>query len=311
MKILVTGGRGTVGRSLVAELEHRGHEVYFCDLYQFHHPKYRRCDVRSLRQLRRIFDEHSFDYVYHLAAEFGRHNGEDFYENLWQTNVIGTKNVLALQRERGFRLVFFSSSEVYGDYDGIMSEEVMEKYAIRQLNDYAMTKWVGEMQVVNAQEVFDSETVRVRLFNIYGPGEFYSPYRSAICIFCYRALFGQSYKVFLGHHRTSLFITDAVRTLGRIADEFHPGQVYNIGGAEYHDMKTVSDMVLAELGCSDEKVEYVEMEPLTTRDKKVDTSRVESELGHQVQVGLQEGISRTIEWMKKEYKDSEIEISKT
>ncbi len=308
MKVLVTGGRGIVGRPLVAELERRGHEVWFCDLYQYHHLHYRRCDVRHLRQLQQLFDEQSFDCVYHLAAEFGRHNGEDFYENLWNTNVVGTKNLLTLQRERGFRLVFFSSSEVYGDYDGVMSEEVMEQYAIRQLNDYAMTKWVGEMQVLNAQDAFDSQTVRVRLFNIYGPGEFYSPYRSAICIFCYRALLGQSYKVYMGHHRTSLFITDAVRTLGQIVDDFRPGQVYNIGGAEYHDMKTVSDMILSYLGRSDEQVEYVEMEPWTTRDKKVDTNRAERDLDHQVQIGLQEGVAGTIEWMKKVYQDPESEI---
>lgn len=303
MKVLVTGGLGIVGQPLVAELEKRGNEVYFCDLYQHHHMNYRRCDVRNLRQLQELFDEQSFDYVYHLAAEFGRHNGEAFYENLWETNVIGTKNMLALQRERGFRLIFFSSSEVYGDYDGVMSEDVMEQYAIRQLNDYAMTKWVGEMQVLNAQDAFDSQTVRVRLFNIYGPGEFYSPYRSAICVFCYCALFSQPFKVYMGHHRTSLFIADAVRTLGQIADNFRSGQVYNIGGAEYHDMKTVSDMILSYLGRSDEQVEYVEMEPWTTRDKKVDTGRATSELDHQVQIGLQEGISRTIEWMKMVYKD--------
>jgi dTDP-glucose 4,6-dehydratase len=305
VKVLVTGGRGIVGQPLVAELGRRGHEVYFCDLYQYHHLNYRRCDVRHLRQLQQLFDEQNFDCVYHLAAEFGRHNGEDYYENLWQTNVVGTKNLLTLQKDRGFRLVFFSSSEVYGDYDGLMSEEVMEQYAIRQLNDYAMTKWVGEMQVLNAQEAFGAESVRVRLFNIYGPGEFYSPYRSAICIFCYRALFGMPYNVYMGHHRTSLFIADAVRTLGQIVDEFRPGQVYNIGGAEYHDMKTVSDMILAYTGRSDDLVEYVEMEPWTTRDKKVDTNRAERDLDHRVQIGLQEGIERTVEWMRSVYKDSE------
>ena len=303
VKVLVTGGRGVVGQPLIAELERRGHEVWCCDLYQYHHPRYRRCDVRYLRQLQQLFSTEKFECVYHLAAEFGRNNGEDFYENLWQTNVIGTKNLLAMQRDYGFRLVFFSSSEVYGDYDCVMSEDVMEKHSILQLNDYAMTKWVGEMQVRNAEKAFAAQTVRVRLFNIYGPGELYSPYRSAICVFCYRALFGLPYTVYLGHHRTSLFITDAVRTLGQIVDTFNPGQVYNIGGAEYHDMKTVSDMILSYLGRNDEIVEYIEMEPWTTRDKKVDTRLAERDLKHQVDQGLREGIVQTIEWMKEVYKN--------
>jgi dTDP-glucose 4,6-dehydratase len=57
---------------------------------------YVRADVRNFRQLERIFDKHRFDSVYPLAAEYGRWNGEDYYENLWQTNCIGTKNMLSL-----------------------------------------------------------------------------------------------------------------------------------------------------------------------------------------------------------------------
>lgn len=305
MKILVTGGLGVVGGPLMAELERRGYEVWCCDLYQHHSPRYVRADVRHLRQLAQIFKEHTFDYVYHLAAEFGRHNGEDYYENLWMTNAVGTKNLLTLQQEQGFRMVFFSSSEVYGDYEGVMSEEVLEQQPIRQLNDYAMTKWVGEMQVVNAAQMYDTETVRVRLFNIYGPGEYYSPYRSAMCIFCYCALRGRPYKVYLGHHRTSLYIADAVETLGNIVDNFQAGMVYNIGGTEYHNMETVSNMILEYLGHNDDLVEHVDMEPWTTRDKKVDVSLAVRDLGHDPKVSLEEGIPRTIEWMKQVYTNPE------
>ena len=301
MKILVTGGLGVLGRPLTAELECRGHEVWTCDLYQHDHARYLRCDVSHARQLGELLEEHTFDYVYHLAAEFGRHNGEDYYENLWSTNVIGTKNLLRLQSERRFRLIFFSSSEVYGDYAGVMAEEVMEHHAIRQLNDYAMTKWVNEMQVVNAAEMYGTETVRVRLFNVYGPGEHYSPYRSAICIFCYCALMGLPYTVYLGHHRTSLFLEDAICTLSNIIDHFHPGQVYNIGGSEYHDMKEVSDLILSLAGRGDTLVSYIAQEPWTTHDKKVDIRKATRDLGHQPQTSLATGIAQTLEWMKSIY----------
>ena len=65
--------------------------------------------MRNFRQIERIFDNHTFDFVYHLAAEYGRWNGEDYYENLWQTNVIGTKHMLRLQEKQKFRMIFFSS----------------------------------------------------------------------------------------------------------------------------------------------------------------------------------------------------------
>ena len=69
MKILVTGGLGTVGRVLVRELRDRGHDVWVSDLGHNHDPRYLRCDVGSLWQLSRIFDAHRFEVVYHLAAE--------------------------------------------------------------------------------------------------------------------------------------------------------------------------------------------------------------------------------------------------
>ena len=113
-KILVTGSKGTLGRSLVRELRQRGHEVWGCDLQHQADQQYYRADVAKYRQLERVFEQ-SYDYVYHLAAEFGRINGEEYYETLWQTNVIGTRNVLELQRVHGFKLIFASSSEIYGD----------------------------------------------------------------------------------------------------------------------------------------------------------------------------------------------------
>ena len=63
-----------------------------------------------------MFQKEKFDLVYHLAAEFGRMNGEHFFETLWKSNVIGTKNIIQMQIKHKFRLVFSSSSEIYGDY---------------------------------------------------------------------------------------------------------------------------------------------------------------------------------------------------
>ena len=110
--ILVTGGAGNIGTNLCNELRSRGHHVIAADLYNTERDDYIRCDVRNYRQLQHVFDELGpFDFVYHLAAEYGRWNGEAFYENLWQTNNVGTKHILRLQEKLGFKMIFFLDFE--------------------------------------------------------------------------------------------------------------------------------------------------------------------------------------------------------
>ena len=143
-RILVTGSRGTLGHRLVKELRLRGHDVWQCDLQHCEQPQCLRADVADYRQLERVF-ERKYDYVYHLAAEFGRLNGEEYYDTLWQTNVIGTRNILEIQRRDKFRLIFASSSEIYGDrHEAVLSEDIPLQQAIIQHNDYATTKWVSD-----------------------------------------------------------------------------------------------------------------------------------------------------------------------
>lgn len=314
MRVLVTGGRGSVGSVLVDELRERGHDVVSCDLEHGSNqrgfsvrtdepdPGYVRCDVSEFRQLQRLFNECGpFDYVYHTAAEFGRWNGEDYYERLWKTNAIGTKHVIRLQEARGFRLIHFSSSEVYGDWPDIMVETVMDDHEIKQMNDYAMTKWVNEMQVRNSAEQFDTKSVVVRLFNLYGPGEYYSPYRSVNCRFLYCALHALPFVVFKGHERTSTYVGDAARTLANIVDNFMPGETYNIGGSQLHSIEELAGIVLEVTEAGEDLVTHKDSEPLTTKRKEVDVSKSVRDLDHQETVDLHEGLQRTADWMRSVY----------
>ena len=300
-KILVTGGLGTVGTVLVNELRRRGNDVWINDIPHFHDEKYLRGDVSSHQQMSRIFENHCFDFVYHLGAEFGRWNGEDFYDKLWVSNAIGTKNIIRLQEKHRFKLIFFSSSEVYGDYEGVMHESVMDEVPIKQMNDYAISKWVSEMQIKNSEIMHETQSVRIRIFNTYGPGEHYSNYRSVICLFTYRALNNMPYTVYLDHTRTSTYITDMVNTIANIADNFIPGEVYNIGGLDYHDIKTASDLILKYSGANDDLVTYKNSESFTTKHKKVDCSKAIKDLNHKPLVSLEEGIQKTVNWMKYYY----------
>lgn len=307
-KILVTGGAGFIGTNLVNELRSRGHEVIAADLLNNDREDYVRTDVRYYRQLERTFEEKGpFDYVYHLAAEYGRWNGEAYYENLWQTNVIGTKNILRLQEKNKFRMIFFSSAEVYGDYTGKMSEDVMINNPIKdtyQMNDYAISKWSGELMCMNSAKMFGSEIVRVRPVNCYGPGEHYTPYRGFIPKFTYLALHDKPYTVYKGHKRIIDYVGDTARTFANIVDNFIPGEAYNIGGNQEWEMdiKEYSDLILEATGRDDSKVTYEEAEPFTTKIKTMDFSKSIKDLKHNPKVKPKEGIKKTVEWMKWYYR---------
>ncbi|KQM12092.1 nucleoside-diphosphate sugar epimerase [Methanomassiliicoccales archaeon RumEn M1] len=306
-KILVTGGAGFIGTNLVNELRGRGHDVLAVDLLNNERDDYMRADVRFMRQLERVFETNEFDYVYHLAAEYGRWNGEDHYENLWQTNIVGTKNMLRLQERYKFRMIFFSSAEVYGDYRGVMTEDVMERNAISdtyQMNDYAITKWAGELMCMNSSKMFGTETVRLRPVNCYGPGEHYTPYRGFIPKFIFHALHDKPYTVYRGHKRIIDFVEDSCRTWANIVDNFIPGEAYNVAGRPEWErtIDQYSDIVLKAVGKDDSLVTYKEAEPFTTDVKTVDCSKAIKDLKHDPKITPEEGIKRTVEWMKWYYR---------
>jgi len=301
-KILVTGSKGTLGVPLVNELKKRGHEVWQCDLQHQRDENYIRADVSKYRQLERVFEAADYDYVYHLAAEFGRINGEEYYDTLWETNVIGTRNILELQKKKGFKLIFASSSEIYGDkHIDILSEDVPLNHSIIQHNDYATTKWVNEVQIMNFEKRYGTEIVRCRFFNAYGPGEYYHHYRSVVCLFCYRALFGIPWQVYEGYHRVFMYIDDFIPTLANVCERFKAGEVYNIGGEEYRSVKELSDLILKYTGASKSLVEYLPEDKHNTVNKKPDISKAKRDLGHNPKITLEVGIPKTIEWMKKAY----------
>lgn len=308
MKILVTGGAGFIGTNLCNELRSRGYTVIACDIYNTDRDDYIRCDVRNYRQLEKMFDDFGpFDFVYHLAAEYGRWNGEAYYENLWETNAIGTKHMLRLQEKMKFRMIFFSSAEVYGDYSGFMAESVMEENKIKdtyQMNDYAITKWAGELMCLNSADMFGTETVRVRPLNCYGIHEEYTPYRGFIPKFIYLALHGKPYTVYKGHKRIIDYVEDTCRTFANITDNFIPGEAYNVGGkTEWElDIKDYSDMILKATGADEAIVTYKEGEPFTTKIKTVDFSKAIKDLKHDPVVPPEEGIRKTVAWMKDFYR---------
>ena len=192
---------------------------------------------------------------------------------------------------------------MYGDFDRLMSEDVMEAVPIQQMNDYAISKWAGELQCLNHAAMFGTEIVRVRPVGCYGPHEYYNPYRGVIPIFVYRALKNESLTVHRGHKRIFDFVEDTCRTFATIVDNFIPGEVYNVGGREDWaiDIEELGEIVLCETGADRALMQLADEEAFTTKVKVVDFSRARRDLGHNPTIDIGEGIRRYVAWARTIY----------
>lgn len=298
MKIAVTGHLGTIGQPLVKALRAAGHEVIGIDIR--HNVDGVRADVADYRQLEAALPR-DVELVYHLAAEFGRHNGEDFYEQVWRANAIGTKNVLRLQKDRGFKLIFASSSEVYGERpDPILTEE-LDLSPLLLTNDYAISKLVNEAQIRNAEKQWGSQTMTLRFFNAYGPGEFYHAYRSVVCLFTYRALKKLPYTVYDGYYRVFQHIDDLVSTLVRGAEQFVPGLVANVAGTEYRSVADLHNLICDFVDVDQSLVTFLPEEKHNVVSKRPSIERAAALLDHSPYIKLRDGLAETIDWMRETY----------
>lgn len=301
VRVLVTGSLGTLGTPLVDELRERGHYVFGCDLAHCSEEEtaYMRADVGDYRQLERVFMEYQPEAVYHLAAEFGRHNGERNYEQVFRSNYLGTRNVLELCKQIDARLIFASSSEIYGTCDeDVLYEELSEERPLWQPNEYALSKWANEVQIKNFSARHDLDAVRLRFFNAYGPGEHYHPYRSVIALFCHRALNDIPWTVYSNYFRTFMYQGDFTPTLANVLEQGKSGEVYNIGGEDFRSVEELSDLILNITGADPDLVTYLPEDVHNVKSKRPSNDRARRDLGHNPTVTIDEGVPQTIDWMK-------------
>ena len=98
-----------------------------------------------------------------------------------------------------------------------------------------------------------------------------------------------------------MYIDDLIPTLGNAIPCFAPGKVYNIGGVEYRSVKELSDLVLATTGADPALVEYEPLDAHNTVNKRPDVKLAIKDLGHNPIVTLEQGVPKTVQWMKQVY----------
>lgn len=295
--ILVTGALGTIGKRLTDSLDRLGKEWVGIDIRHCDNPKVYRCDIRNFRTLTEIFDSYKPNKVLHLAAEFGRENGEDYYDELWQTNAIGTRNVLELCVNHSSELIFASSSEVYGNLPHPQKEEDTQNQVISFNNDYAISKWVNEIQIQRYIQKFGLKAVILRLFNAYGPGEYYTPYRSVVCKFIHCIKRHIPIVGYRNYHRVFMYIDDLIMTLVTVLDVKIPsGKIINIGGTEYKNIEQLIEIIEQSIKIK-ANVQWKDIEQFNVVNKQPDISKAKMYFNHNPNTTLSIGIPLTVSWM--------------
>jgi len=256
--VLVTGGAGFIGSNLCRTLLERGFVVYAVDNFitgreenitpllenaRFHFTK---IDVTDTVFYERFADI-PVDYVYHLACPTGVPNIKILGEQMLLTSAIGTKNTLQIAQLHNARLLFTSSSEIYGEPEAFPQHEdyTGNVNPIGPRSAYEEGKRFSESMIALYVRKYGINARIVRLFNTYGPGMSLLDQR-VIPQFLNSILQGSDLLVYGDGNqtRTHLYVDDLIRALFLVMEGGNDGEVYNIGGEIPITVRQLAESIL-------------------------------------------------------------------
>ncbi|OGP27284.1 MAG: hypothetical protein A2038_03760 [Deltaproteobacteria bacterium GWA2_57_13] len=315
MRFLITGGAGFLGSHLTDAMLGQGHEVTILDVasdlkvrHQLGNPQFRY--VRDSILNREILEGliSWCDVVYHLAAVVGvEHYVGDPYQVL-NVNVNGIQAVLQVAFKAQKKVVFSSTSEVYGKSSVVPFREEGDRVLGSTKIDrwcYSTSKAVGE-HFCFAFHKLGLPVVVIRYFNVYGPRLDQMDVGRVITIFLGQVLRGEPVTVVGDGKQTRCFtyVDDAIRaTVSAGLKEEAVGEIINIGSDEEICIKDLA-AVMVRLSGSRSSLTFVPQEAVygksyeDIRRRVPDIRRMREILDVSPQVKLEEGLRRTIDWFR-------------
>jgi nucleoside-diphosphate-sugar epimerase len=306
-KYLVTGGAGFIGSHIAEELAIKGFFVRIVDNFltgkEENISSFRdgielvRGDIRDLKLCQGALKD--IDYVLHQAALPSVPRSVEDPLLINAINIEGTLNILLASRDESVKkVVFASSSSVYGDDEHLPKKEGLEG---NPLSPYAVTKLAGEHYCQVFSEIFDLPTVCLRYFNVFGPRQDpFSQYAAVIPNFITRLL---SDKAPIIHgdgdqSRDFTYVANVVEAnlLAALVPDVS-GQIFNLGNGVRTTVnglaKTLTDLIKKDI-----EPKHEDERPGDVRHSFADISKAEAILNYTPRVSLKDGLLRTIEWFK-------------
>lgn len=303
---LVTGGAGFIGSHLCEHLLALGNQVVCFDnlsagrLENIEHLKdnflFTKGDTNNFAELEKVFREHKFNGVFHYAAVVGVKRTRE--KSLAVLNDIdGTRNILKLAVKHGNpKIVFASSSEVYGEPVEIPE---VESGHINPHLPYAVVKLYSENLMEAYWREYGLPTCSLRFFNVYGPRQESSDYGFVAGIFIRRVLENKPPMIFGDGTQTRdfVYIDDNINASIKAFElDTTNGEVINIGTGKPTTILDLAEEVINFCGKDGKlKPEFMPFRD-DVRHRFPDVSKMRRLLNYREKTSLKEGIQKTIEW---------------
>jgi dTDP-glucose 4,6-dehydratase len=313
MKLFVTGGAGFIGSNFIRHVldGSKNHAIVNYDKLTYagnlanlhavaHNPGYQFvkgdiCDAVAVE-----FAMRGCDAVVHFAAE--SHVDRSIYEPapVIQTNVTGTFTLLEVARRLAVsRFAHISTDEVYGDIPpGVHASE---NSPLQPSSPYSASKAASDLLVRSYVRTYQFPALITRSSNNYGPYQFPEKF---LPLMITNALDDRPLPIYGDgkQQRDWLHVEDNCRGILAVLEHGRVGEVYNIGGSRVEDNLSMARSLLRITGKPESLLRYVTDRPGHDRRYALDSKKIETELGWNPKISLEDGIRQTIEWYRQNSK---------
>ena len=312
-KILVTGGAGFIGSNLAEALLRRGHFVRVLDdfstgrrenlIFDKRYPSLgiMEGDIREAATCQEAVK--GMEYVFHQAALPSVQRSVEDPATSNAVNVGGTLNILLAAREEGLnRVIYASSSSVYGDTPTLPKHEEMPSHP---LSPYALQKYIGEQYCQLFHQLYGLETVSLRYFNIFGPKQDPNSIYSAVIPKFIDALIQDRPPIIFGdgeQSRDFTYVENVVQAnlLAMSAEHLH-GEAINIACGQRTSLNQLLDILKGILRSKQSPV-YEEPRKGDVRHSLADIRKGKEIMNYEPTVGIEMGLKKTVEFFQRQKK---------
>lgn len=302
-KILVTGGAGFIGSTLVDKLIASENEVVVIDNlisgkkeYLNPQAKFYNLDICA-PEVAAVFEKEKFEYVYHLAAQIDVRKSVADPINDNRINVLGGLNILENARAHKISKIILASTggAIYGDSEEVPTTEYAPTYP---LSPYGIHKLTLEKYFNYYYQVYGLNYTVLRFSNVYGPRQFKGGEAGVIAIFVDNAvknkeslLFGDGLQT-----RDFVYVDDVVKALYLAREIDCRGEINISFGTEINLLELVKE-IESSLGAP-LKIKQEAGKDGEQRRSCLSNARAKEVLNWEPAVNLEEGVKRTVEWAK-------------